>query len=234
MHAGSWIPSDDVATKLGTKEWCKEYEESIFNLCDGIFVGSEFHKELIGKFFSDNHIYNKVHNTGLPFYPSELSKYRKDWKDKDNIVIFPHRLHLEKHPELFDSMVAKWKRKFPNWQFIKTMKMNLNKEQYYKLLGRSKIVVSYAEQENFGFSTLEAASLGCMLILPNKVVYPEFWPTECIYEDYDDCVNKVTSLLSGYKPKSLDTISKFPYIFEDSVERMATIMKDERRNDRCV
>jgi len=215
MHAGSWIPSDDVATKLGNKSWCKKYEESILDLTDKIFVGSEFHKQEMLKCFS-KHYEDKIINTGLPFYPSEIQRDIK----KENIILFPHRIHPEKHPELFDKLKCIIGQAHNNWKFIKTMDLDLNKEEYLDLLAKSKIVVSFADQENFGFSILEAASLGCHLVLPNRVVYPEFYPKECLFDTFDECLELV-------KNKMFDDslFNDKPYKFEKSIERMCDLMK---------
>ena len=223
MHAGSWIPSDDVATRLGNQKWCKEYEKSLFNLADGVFVGSQFHKDIIVNELG-NDLEKKIYNTGLPFYPSQILKqtHELEWKYKDNIVIFPHRLHPEKHPEIFDNMTKEWKRKFSDWKFIKTMELDLNKQQYLDLLSRSKIMVSYAEQENFGFSTLEAATLGCELVLPDRVVYPEFYPKECLYKTYNDCFNKVINIMK--ENKKMIVTKQIPYRFEKSIQNMIKVM----------
>ena len=87
MHAGSWIESDDVSTKLGTKPWCKKYEESVFELVDKVFVGSNFHKNKILKYFGSKIKPNKIINTGLPFYQSILRKNIK----KENIILLDRK-----------------------------------------------------------------------------------------------------------------------------------------------
>lgn len=227
MHAGSWTPSDDVATKLGKQKWCKEYERSIFEMVDGVFVGSKFHKGQIEEYFGTK-FDNKITVTGLPFYPSEILKstHVPTWNKKSNIVIFPHRLHKEKHPELFDKMVKKWKKKYPDWKFIKTMELNLGKKQYLNLLAKSKIMVSYAEQENFGFATLEASTLGCKLVIPNRVVYPEFYPKECLYDNYNECNSMV---LDNIQFGKLENYIKIPFQFENSIKKMIKVMKNDRR-----
>ena len=230
MHAGSWIPSDDVATKLGKQKWCKKYEKSLFDLLDGVFVGSQFHKDMITSYMGKN-IENKIYNTGLPFYPSEIHKqtHEHTWKNKSNIVIFPHRLHPEKHPDLFDNMKNKFKDKYPNWDFIKTMDLDLNKNEYLELLNKSKIMVSYADQENFGFSTLEAATLGCALILPNRVVYPEFYPKSTLYNTISECENKVEKIIKqNEKPHNIHNTKVTPYIFEHSIKKMVEVINNDR------
>ncbi len=220
MHAGSWTPSDDVATKLGTKDWCEQYEKSLFSLCDGVFVGSNFHKAVIDDKFNTTN----VHNTGLPFYPSDVLKQVtiKPWNKRTDVVVFPHRIHPEKHPELFEQL----KQKYPQWEFIRSMDYNFTKKEFYELLANSKVVVSFADQENFGFSTLEAATLGCALVLPNKVVYPEFYPKECLYNNTHECEKLVSDIMeTQFYPPSINKTMVIPYKFEKSIKKMCEVIK---------
>ena len=73
--------------------------------------------------------------------------------------------------------------------------MNLSKQQYYGLLSRSKFVVSFALQENFGFGIAEAVKLGCIPILPNKLVYPEFYDKTYLYTNFEECVEKLANFM---------------------------------------
>ena len=52
---------------------------------------------------------------------------------------------------------------------MNTLQHNFSKQEYYDLLSRARVVVSFALQENFGFSVAEAVYLGCVPVLPNTV-----------------------------------------------------------------
>lgn len=228
MHAGSWIPSDEVAVKLSSKSWCKEYEKSVFSVADKVFVGSQYHKGTIIKYFNNDNLSYKIINTGLPFYPSDILKFNKQisWLKKENIIVFPHRNHPEKQPKLFDKLCESIKKFDLNWKCVKTCDLNLSKKEFYKLLSKSKIVVSYALQENFGFSVLEALTFGNIVLLPNQVVYPEFYPKECLYFSYDNYCDKISELLfENNEPKIMKKLKKIPYKFEKSISNMIKEMK---------
>ena len=66
-------------------------------------------------------------------------------------------------------------------------------------MSRAKVVVSYALQENFGFGINEATYLGCVPVLPNRLVYPEFYSEEHLYNTFDESVEMVERILDDYE-----------------------------------
>ena len=82
-------------------------------------------------------------------------------------------------------------------QFINTLEHNFSKDEYYDLLSRAKVVVSFALQENFGFSIAEAVYLGCVPVVPNRLVYPEFYSEQYLYDTFDTACDKVIMALKG-------------------------------------
>jgi glycosyltransferase involved in cell wall biosynthesis len=183
-HAGGNIPSDDVATKLG-QEWTKPYERSLFEMCNKVFVGSEFHKKNIENYHKKK--FDNLFATGIWFNSDYIKKQVEciiPWEKRQNIILFPHRLHPEKKPGLFDKIEVEFKKKYPEIkvEFVKSIEKGLTKQELYELMARSKIMFSAALQENFGYATLEACVLGCRLLLPNRVVYSEFYSKNCLYE----------------------------------------------------
>ena len=101
-----------------------------------------------------------------------------------------------------------------NIQFINTLEHNFSKQEYYELLAKSKVVVSFALQENFGFSVAEAVYLGCVPVLPNRLVYPEFYPKKYLYNTFDEACKMVSDNVY-----SNNNIIKNPNDFQDSIER---------------
>lgn len=75
---------------------------------------------------------------------------------------------------------------------------------YLGWLGRGDIVLSTAEQENFGMAIVEAIRMGCRPLLPRRLSYPEIVPetfhAACLYDDPRDLVGRFSDLLSGKYP----------------------------------
>ena len=139
---------------------------------------------------------NKLVVSGLPVDYSGLD-YHKG-QTKENIVIFNGRLCDEKQPWLFDELEKQVNEKTNgnlNARFVKTQEENLSKGEYYSLLGKSKAIVSYALQENFGFGVAEAVYLGCKPVLPNRLVYPELYPNTRLFDRFDESVDMVIEAL---------------------------------------
>ena len=190
LHAGSFTDTDFVRD---LERWAKNFEDIIFDISDKLYVGSQFIKDdVVKKRVVDP---NKVIVTGFPIDTDRLDKYKV--QKKENIVIFAARNVDEKQPWLFDEMAKRLGHKAT---FINTLDRNYTKDEYYELLSKSKIFVSFALQENFGISVLESVYLGCIPVLPNRLVYPEFYDKQFLYNTFEDCVNMVDKFLDDTDP----------------------------------
>jgi glycosyltransferase involved in cell wall biosynthesis len=183
LHAGTYDPTD-YTSLVGMSSWGRPLETSWFNFVDHIFVATNYHKELI----LQNRPVNprKIYVTGFPIKPI----LRKQ-QHKKNIVVFPHRLTSDKHPELFDKLKLHFADKYPNWYFVKTQEIRRTKEEYYDLLNNCKIAVSFATHENWGICMQEAVMLGCTPIVPNRLSYLEMYPYSLRFRDFEEAVSLV-------------------------------------------
>lgn len=92
--------------------------------------------------------------------------------------MFPHRNAEEKHPELFDELARLLG---SGYKCVKTMEVCRTREDYFDLMGRASWVVSFAEQETFGYSMLEALALGANVLVPDALSYRETMPWDARY-----------------------------------------------------
>jgi len=188
LHAGSFTDTDFVRD---LERWAKNFEDIVFDISDKIYVGSEFIKnDVIKKRIVDP---NKMQVTGFPLDIDKLSKFHNN--NKEDIVLFSARNVDEKQPWLFEELSKRLKGKA---KFINTLEHNFSKEEYYELLSKSKIIVSYALQENFGVSVQEAAYLNCVPVLPNRLVYPEFFSKKHLYNTFEESVSMVEHILNNW------------------------------------
>ena len=190
IHAGSFTDTDFVRDM---ERWAKNFEDTLFDIADEIYCGSDFIKNDIIKKRLINP--DKLVVTGFPLDTENLDKVEK--KPKEDIVIFSGRNVDEKQPWLFKQMEDRLGDVHGGTQFINTLEHNFSKEEYYDLLSRAKVVVSFALQENFGFSIAEAVYLGCVPVVPNRLVYPEFYSQQYLYDTFDTACDKVNMVLKG-------------------------------------
>jgi glycosyltransferase involved in cell wall biosynthesis len=190
IHAGSFTDTDFVRD---LERWAKNFEDIIFDISDKVYVASEFIKnDILKKRIIQEH---KLVVSGLPLDFAGLDRY-SGMSTKKDIVVFNGRLCDEKQPWLFDELARQVKQRLGDQiQFVKTQEMNLDKDQYYSLLSSSKAVVSYALQENFGFGIAEATYLGCQPVLPDRLVYPELYPKEFLYDRFEQSVDMVCEII---------------------------------------
>jgi glycosyltransferase involved in cell wall biosynthesis len=175
LHAGSYDPWDFLARK-NMNRWARGLEESWVSAADLILVGSDFHRKLlIEKRGAEDH---KIFTCGCPIHRSKLVEPIA-WEEKENIVVFPHRLAPEKAPWEFDRIrelcktEAMWiKTRDPAWKGTNYDGFT-SKTHYYDLLRRAKVVVSTARQETFGIAMQEGIALGAWAVAPDRLSYPE-------------------------------------------------------------
>lgn len=59
-------------------------------------------------------------------------------------------------------------------------------EDYLQCLRDADVVLSTAAHDFQGLSILEGCALGCAPLAPRRLVYPEYLPHECLFEDSTD------------------------------------------------
>ena len=73
-----------------------------------------------------------------------------------------------------------------------------SRAEYLQRLRETDVVVSTAEHEFFGISVLEATLSGAYPLVPNRLVYPELYPSEFLYEDQAMLVRRLGELCDLY------------------------------------
>lgn len=193
LHAGTY-DEHDFLHKQGMTPWAKHIEEGWFaHIVDQIYVATDFHRELLTE--SRNVQPSKVIKTGFPIYPTDFPGYY-DERAKEKIVVFPHRLNDEKNPQLFDALRKAVNR--PSWKFVKSKEVCKTKAEYYALLGKAQIAVSFADQETWGIAMQEATFMGCIPIVPDRLSYPEMYNYMFVYNSFDEAVNLVQFYMDNY------------------------------------
>jgi len=158
---------------------------------------------------------------GCNFDP--VAKVRQSYSVDPPLIIWNHRWEFDKNPDHFfralervDCMGIQFRLALlgENYQ-VKPKAFNAarerfrdqivqfgyieSKEDYRIWLSKGTVVVSTADQENFGISVIEAMRHGCLPLLPHRLSYPEILPKEFhkafLYKDEDELVGKLAGIL---------------------------------------
>lgn len=174
-------------------------------------------------------VLNAIREKTDTIYPGcQLPNKINRQKLKDNstpLIIWNHRWEFDKNPEtFFNAIDSLWEKRFDfrlallgeNFQispkeFIaakKRYKKRIvqygyvpSRKKYFHWLQKGSIIISTAQQENFGMSVIEAIHCGCTPLLPNRLSYPEILPKEFhpdfLYKNQEELVKKLLYLIEN-------------------------------------
>jgi hypothetical protein len=192
-HAGSYDPQDFLGRLIGSKPWVRHTEKAIMNAIDYNWFATQFHLDLFKRTFVFDVERSKLCLTGWPM------EYLKDTlnleNQKEDIILFPHRLAPEKQLVIFKDL----ERRLPEYKFIVCQEQDLTKADYHILLRKSKLVFSANLQETLGISCYEGALSGALPMVPDRLSYSEMYMSEFKYpsiwtESYESYLENAESL----------------------------------------
>lgn len=207
LHAGTYDPHDFL-TQKGMDTWGEPLETSWLRLVDGVFVATHFHRELICQ-KRNGFAPEKINVVSFPIYITKQMwgvgcSRPPHWTQKENIIVFPHRMDLEKQPYLGPELDKIMDRAGIPLRVVYSKELCSTKAEYYALLNKAKYAVSFAQQETWGIAMQEAVICGCFPIVPNRLSYPEMYPDMCVYNMLQDIPAMV--LFCEHAPAYTDTL----------------------------
>lgn len=210
LHGGSFVEGD-----IYEKGWVDKAEQLWASLYDRVYVPSEYALSQLPGFLSST-----AKNFAWGLDAINVPKTQKSFCDRKFDVVFPHRLNHDKGKDDLLYIVQKLK----NISFIittpspslsgneisefnlpnVTMEYCETTEDLQRIMDDSRLVLSCAKQELFGYSVAEAVLCGCIPILPNSQVYPEMYDKNFLYDSLDDCCNLINYTLNNGDKNRMD------------------------------
>lgn len=199
IHDGTW-DKWDYTTRKGMRPWARHLELSILKSMDSIYCATEYHRDMIEMYFS-NFIDNRELNLQVVDWPVHHPTAVK--RQKKNLVIFPHRIAPEKRPEQWEQIKNLFNELYPDLydvEWVRTVDVCEDKQEFYGYLQDAKVVVSTAEQETFGIAMAEGVVRGCRPVVPNRISYAELYPEQYKYESLEQAVHMIADGIKRYRP----------------------------------
>ncbi|KAH8388735.1 hypothetical protein KR200_006339 [Drosophila serrata] len=190
-------------------------------------------------------------------FPSRLeNSLRAEGQPECLHLVWPHRWEHDKNPELLAEVLIELNERQVDFkvticgesyqtvpQAFKRLQEKLgtklisygalSREDYVKTLLAGDIVISTADHEFFGVAMLEATYCGCYPIAPNKLVYPEIYPKENLYNTSNALIKMLANLCRNprvfrtRRDKFFEMFSFNPY----SAEHLLPIYLDKIKGD---
>lgn len=193
-HAGNYDPSDILGMKMSVG-WASNVERSWYLASDYNYFATHFHANMFVR--NLNVDASKAYRSGQPHTPLIVELSMCNSKNRKDIIMFPHRYNTDKQPNIMedikDNVLA---------ETCITQKLNLTKEQYYKILGKAKVVFSCSLHENLGISMMEGVLAGAIPVVPDRCSYSEMYLDEFKYP------SEWTTSFDSYV-KNKDNVIKF-------------------------
>jgi hypothetical protein len=149
--------------------------------------------------------------------------------DKEDIILFPHRISVEKQPELFRELA----KRNPQYKWIMCQEENLTKAEYHELLSKAKIVFSANLQETLGISCYEGALAGALPLVPDRLSYSEMYtdaftyPSDATIEEIEDTIHNMMLTYATYHKYALPSLLKKLAPFFSSQELVDNLLENE-------
>jgi hypothetical protein len=227
-HAGSYDPQDFLGRLIGNEDgWCRYAELSMFEAYTHNWYATDYHIDLVARtqlrHVSDDKIdemklSNKICQTGWPmeYMLNQFKEYKHI--EKQDIILFPHRLAPEKQHDIFLDLA----KEMPEYEFITCQDKKLTKHQYHVLLAQSKMIFSANLQETLGIGVPEGMAVNAIPCVPDRLSYSEMYSEHFKYpsewtDSFEDYLSNKDKLVA-YIKLQIESYDKIRPMLADEFE----------------
>ncbi len=193
----------------------------------------------------------RLSDRSVVIYPGVVPAPRLP-KDGPPMLLWNHRWCPEKRPDRLLTLLRSLRRNgqrfrlaltgSPNYRIpdaITTIRSEfadelvacgyLDRPKYQQVLGMADVVISTADEENFGLAVAESIASGAWPVLPARLSYPEVlpaqWHSRCLYDGPDELLHQAVRALSRSAPE-IDGSLANEMTVRFSPDRMAAELDD--------
>ncbi len=185
----------DLTYMAGLERYGKDLEDIWFDMSDIVFTSTKFHDDLIMRTRRVDK--SKLKRTGLPVDVMGLKKKYKSNNKKWDIV-FTGRLTIEKGWDILEYFRPVLEDEY-GLKILVTHEHNFEKEEYYKEMGRSKVIFAPARQETFGYGMVEGMSMDLVPVVPDALGYTDYVPEQFRYKKMAEIVPRILDVVDNWK-----------------------------------
>lgn len=211
-HAGSWDPEDFLG-RIRQNEWIRPTEIGMSRAYDCNWFATQYHMDIFEEYLGSGSR-NRLTGWPMEYMAETLEPYRGT--PKTNTIVFPHRIAPEKQVAIFRDLATH----LPEYEFVVCQDTRLTKDEYHKLLARSKILFSANLQETLGITTCaEGPLLDVIPMAPARLSYAEIfasYPTllynskrtenwDLYLENRDDLIRLIRYIMNNHSEYVLYT-----------------------------
>ena len=245
------IDPDDFVHVWGMSKWMSMYEQMCNEIPNVTILATN--EEMVAHMRIANWKAPIYNISGLSFGKEEVQSRvpnRKPFLERSERVVFGARWDQEKQPQFFMDLLVEFKHKHPGVDFticsggplrsnnsfyvdearhlekqgLITIRENLEKNEYYKILADSRVLFNCALQDWVSNTVSEADALGTNVLYPAYRSFPETFANDhtrmYIPWSMEDATAKLETLLSKPSP-SMGKISDWT---NGTIDRMLDIM----------
>lgn len=220
-HAGSYDPNDFLGRLMSNEKWVKSTEDALAYAIDVNYFATSYHWNIFPHVAPEQ--------SQIVGWPMEYLKESIYEGNKEDIILFPHRISVEKQPEIFKELA----KRNPQYKWIMCQEQNLTKAEYHELLSKAKIVFSANLQETLGISCYEGALAGALPLVPDRLSYSEMYmdlfvyPNNATIEEIEDAIHHMMSTYDTYRKYALPRLLKKLDPFFSSEELVNRLLENE-------
>ena len=245
------IDPDDFVHVWGMSKWMSMYEQMCNEIPNVTILATN--EEMVAHMRIANWKAPIYNISGLSFGKEEVQSRvpnRKPFLERSERVVFGARWDQEKQPQFFMDLLVEFKHKHPGVDFticsggplrsnnsfyvdearhlekqgLITIRENLEKNEYYKILADSRVLFNCALQDWVSNTVSEADALGTNVLYPAYRSFPETFANDhtrmYIPWSMEDATAKLETLLNKPSP-SMGKISDWT---NGTIDRMLDIM----------